>query len=140
LGKSVLQVTPEAMALLQTYPWPGNVRQLQSAVKQAILRATAPVLMMQDLPPELQQSTAVDRDNAEPVGALEQFIDKQIDLGGPHIFEDVVATVKRQLLLRALRQTDGNQVHAAKLLGITRSTLRNEIRKLGIRVDRAINT
>jgi two-component system nitrogen regulation response regulator GlnG len=113
---------------------------LQSTVKQAILRATAPVLMMQDLPPELQQSTAVDRDNAEPAGALEQFIDKQIDLGGPHVFEDVVATVKRQLLLRALRQTDGNQVHAAKLLGITRSTLRNEIRKLGIRVDRAINT
>jgi two-component system nitrogen regulation response regulator GlnG len=139
LAKSVLQITPEALAFLQDYPWPGNVRQLQSTVKQAILRATAPVLMMQDLPPELQQTAAEAPDPAEPVGDLAQFIDKQMDLGGPHVFEDIVANVKRQLLLRALRQTHGNQVHAAKLLGITRSTLRNEVRKLGISIDRAIN-
>jgi two-component system nitrogen regulation response regulator GlnG len=70
---------------------------------------------------------------------LEQFVDRQIARGGPHVFEDVVARVKRQLLLHALRQTEGNQVHAAKLLGITRGTLRNEVRKLGILIDRAIN-
>ncbi|HJS07666.1 MAG TPA: helix-turn-helix domain-containing protein, partial [Pirellulales bacterium] len=119
--------------------WPGNVRQLQSTIKQAILRATAPILMVQDLPPELQPSAAGDRDTSETADELEQFINKQIEVGGPHIFEDVVATVKRQMLLRALRQTEGNQVHAAKVLGITRGTLRNEIRKLGIVIDRAIN-
>jgi two-component system nitrogen regulation response regulator GlnG len=139
LGKSVLRITPEAMALLQDYAWPGNVRQLQSTMKQSMLRATAPVLMMQDLPPELQRSVDLAGDTAQPAGELEQYIDRQIDLGGPRVFEDVVATVKRQLLLRALRATDGNQVHAAKLLGITRSTLRNEIRKLGIVIDRSIS-
>jgi DNA-binding NtrC family response regulator len=139
LGKFVPQITPEAMALVQDYSWPGNVRQLQSTIKQAILRATAPILMVQDLPPELQPSAADDRDASETADELEQFINKQIEGGGPHIFEDVVATVKRQMLLRALRQTEGNQVHAAKVLGITRGTLRNEIRKLGIVIDRAIN-
>jgi two-component system nitrogen regulation response regulator GlnG len=94
--------------------------------------------MMQDLPPELQRQEGVAGDTVQPVSELEQYIDRQIDLGGPHVFENVVVTVKRQLLLRALRQTDGNQVHAAKLLGITRSTLRNEIRKLGIVIDRSI--
>jgi two-component system nitrogen regulation response regulator GlnG len=139
LGKSVQQITPEALALLQENPWPGNVRQLQSTVKQAVLRATAPVLMMQDLPPEIQRATPLERPSVELTGELEQFIDRQIDRGGPHLFEDVVATVKRQLLLRALRQTDGNQVHAARLLGMTRSMFRNEIRKLEIRIGRAIN-
>jgi DNA-binding protein Fis len=52
----------------------------------------------------------------------------------------VVSKVKRQLLIRVLRQSEGNQVQAAKLLGITRSTLRNEVRNLGIMIDRSISS
>jgi two-component system nitrogen regulation response regulator GlnG len=140
LDKPIKQITPEALALLRDYSWPGNVRELQSTIRQAMLRATAPVLMEQDLPPVLQQTAGVASHVDEQSGNLEQFIDRQLDIGGPHVFEDVVDAVKRQLLLRALRQTDGNQVHAAKLLGITRSTLRNEIRKLKITIDRSVSS
>jgi two-component system nitrogen regulation response regulator GlnG len=138
LDKPVQQITPEALELLQSYSWPGNVRELQSTIKQAMLRATAPILMTQDLPDALQRASTAGPVSADERTNLERFIAEQIEVGVPNLFEDVVANVKRQLVGSALRRTDGNQVHAAKLLGITRSTLRNEIRKLGIVIDRTI--
>jgi two-component system nitrogen regulation response regulator GlnG len=140
LGKPVQQITPEALTLLQAYPWPGNVRELQSTIKQAMLRATAPILMTQDLPATLQGLETPSAASTDELSVLDRFIDQQIDLGSTNVFEDVVAQVKRQMVLRALHHTAGNQVHAAKLLGITRSTLRNEIRKLGITIDRSITS
>src|SRR5262249_12902588 len=50
-GKDMDGVTPEALKLLQGYPWLGNVRELQSILKQAILQATGPVLLPENLPP-----------------------------------------------------------------------------------------
>ncbi len=143
-SKPVQQITPEAMAALEGYLWPGNVRELQSTIKQAMLRSTAPVLMTQDLPPELERGAAIEHTSTGAAATaaidLEQFVDQQIERGGAQVFDDAVANVKRLLLVRALRHSNGNQVHAAKLLGITRSTLRNEIRKLGIVVDRSVSS
>jgi two-component system nitrogen regulation response regulator GlnG len=138
LGKPVQQITPEALQVLETYAWPGNVRELESTIKQAMLRATAPVLMVQDLPPALPDSDAARGTRVAETNQLEQYIDHQVKLGGPQVFDDAVATVKRHLLVAALKLAEGNQVHAASILGITRSTLRNEIRKLGIVIDRSI--
>jgi DNA-binding NtrC family response regulator len=140
LGKPVKQITPEAMELLQNYPWPGNVRELESTVKQAMLRTTAPVLMMQDLPASIHGAESTVASGLTELPDLDRFIGEQINLGAANLYEDVVVKVKRRLVLRALRQTEGNQVHAAKLLGITRSTLRNEIRKLGITIDRSVSS
>jgi two-component system nitrogen regulation response regulator GlnG len=139
MEKSVQQITPEAIEMLEAYAWPGNVRELESAIKQALLRSTAPMLMVQDLPPALQSHSTAQIIATGKADGLEDFIDEQLKRGGELVFDDVVATVKRQLLVAALRRTDGNQVRAAKLLGITRSTLRNELRKLGIVVDRSIS-
>jgi two-component system nitrogen regulation response regulator GlnG len=139
LAKPVTQVTPEAMSILQNYDWPGNVRELQSTVKQAMLHATAPMLMMQDLPHSL---TTSERSVASPAGLpeqLDQYIRNQIGTNAPHLFDNLLAEVKTRLLRRALEHTDGNQVQAAKVLGITRSTLRNEIRNLGITIDRSVS-
>jgi two-component system nitrogen regulation response regulator GlnG len=140
LGKPVQQITPEALALLEAYSWPGNVRELESTIKQALLRATAPMIMFQDLPSALQRPEAAPTSAREAAGNLERYVDEQLRLGGEHVFDDVVDTVKRQLLTAALKRTEGNQVQAARLLGVTRSTLRNELRKLGIAVDRTINS
>jgi two-component system nitrogen regulation response regulator GlnG len=154
LNKPVQQVTPEALSILEAYPWPGNVRELESTIKQALLRATPPMLMVQDLPAALQRSagtgpvpaadgsevtSGADTVNAPAVG-LQRYVDEQLEHGGDNVFDDVVANVKRQLLVAALRRTDGNQVQAARLLGITRSILRNELRKHGIVVDRSISS
>jgi two-component system nitrogen regulation response regulator GlnG len=152
LGKTVQQITPEAMAVLEAYSWPGNVRELGGTIRQAMLRATAPTIMLQDLPPLLQQQAArgsatagpetgdIPAFEGTPPDALQLYIDEQLERGGEEIFDTVVASVKRKLLIAALRRTEGNQVQAARHLGITRSTLRNEIKKLGIVVDRSISS
>jgi two-component system nitrogen regulation response regulator GlnG len=140
LGKPVQQITPEALEILQNYSWPGNVRELQSTIKQAMLRATAPILMMQDLPAALQRSEAAHATASTEFPELDRFIDDQFGNGVENLFHDVVDKVKRQLLIRALHQSDGNQVQAAKLLGIPRSTLRNEVRNLGIIIERSVSS
>jgi two-component system, NtrC family, nitrogen regulation response regulator GlnG len=51
MGKEVVQVAPEALEVLRRYPWPGNLRELQSVLRQALLRAQGPVLLADFLPP-----------------------------------------------------------------------------------------
>jgi nitrogen regulation protein NR(I) len=144
LGKAVQSVAPEAMEVLRRYSWPGNVRELQSALKQAILQAAGPVLLSEFLPALHAISLA---DSAADVGlhvpsaadtALEPFIDEQLQAGAKDLYAAVLQRVDRLLLTRVLRHTNGNQLQAAKLLGITRGSLRTKLRELGIRIDRNI--
>jgi two-component system nitrogen regulation response regulator GlnG len=144
LGKDVQSVAPEAMDVLRRYPWPGNVRELQSVLKQAILQAAGPVLLAEFLPP-LHPVAPVDptADGAPEVAGpsetdLEQFIAAQLNAGANNLYAEVLRRVDRLLLARVLRHTHGNQVQAAKLLGITRGSLRTKLRELGIRIDRTV--
>ena len=69
LGREVREVTPEAMELLRRYPWPGNIRELQSVLKQALLRATGPVLTAESLPPAVPAHAALSQsEQTEPNG------------------------------------------------------------------------
>src|SRR6185503_8108687 len=58
LNKAVSDVSPEALELLKEYAWPGNIRQMQSVLRQAILQATGPLLLPDFLPAEIRQPTA----------------------------------------------------------------------------------
>jgi two-component system nitrogen regulation response regulator GlnG len=136
LGKGVQGVAPEAMALLRRYPWPGNVRELQSVLKQAILQAAGPVLLPEFLPPLHAAEAAADA--APPHDALEPFIDERLQAGTNDLYAEVLRRVDRLLLTRVLRHTNGNQLQAAKLLGITRGSLRTKLRDLGIRIDHRV--
>ncbi len=143
LGKEILNVSPEAMEVLRHYPWPGNVRELQSVLKQAILKAAGPVLLSEFLPAfhaiSVTESVAdVLHGPAVADAALEPFIDEQLQAGANDLYAAVLQRVDRLLLTRVLRHTNGNQLQAAKLLGITRGSLRTKLRELGIRIDRSI--
>jgi two-component system nitrogen regulation response regulator GlnG len=137
LGRDVQGVSPEALDALCRCPWPGNVRELQSVLKQALLHATGPVLLPDFLPP---LSTAPGPEPAPAEASLEQFIDEQIQAGTENLHEESVRRLERLLLTRVLQRTGGNQVQAAKMLGITRGSLRTKIRDLGIRIDRSITS
>jgi two-component system nitrogen regulation response regulator GlnG len=138
LGKKLQDISPESIEILRHFPWPGNVRQLQSVLRQAILRATGPILVPDFLPDEIRQpaNVAVAGSAAESGGAsLETFISAEIRSGSNSLYSDAVTLLERLLLTQVLRHTSGNQSRAAKILGITRGCLRNKIRQLHINID-----
>ncbi|HBI43443.1 MAG TPA: Fis family transcriptional regulator, partial [Planctomycetales bacterium] len=69
---------------------------------------------------------------------LERYIDARLALGAEDLYAEAVRRLERILLPRVLRHTNGNQLRAAKLLGITRGSLRTKLRELGLRIDHTI--
>jgi two-component system nitrogen regulation response regulator GlnG len=140
LGRDVQSVSPEAMAALRRYAWPGNIRELQSVLKQALLRATGTVLLPYFLPPLSSIAESLPAEAISAEGPLEAFIEQQVEAGAENLHEECVRRLERLLLRRVLQHTNGNQVQAAKMLGITRGSLRTKIRDLGIHIDRNISS
>jgi len=142
LGKTVTEISTAALEVLIHYPWPGNVRELQSVLKQSLLHATGEVLVPHFLPPRLLESArglGLATHAAQSVAALDSFIDNELAAGTSELYAQTLAYMERTLLTRVLRHTSGNQSRAAKLLGITRGSLRNKIRLLRITIHPAVS-
>src|SRR5207244_9320574 len=138
LGREVRAVTPEGLERLRGYPWPGNVRELQSVLKQALLKASGPVLLSAFLPEPLGGAggTAPPAPPAAEPG-METFVIRQrIGSDVRELYAETHRQVDRLLLPRVLQHTRGNQQQAALLLGIARQTLRLKLRDLGLSVAR----
>jgi two-component system nitrogen regulation response regulator GlnG len=138
LGKDVQTVAPSALEVLRQYPWPGNVRELQSALKQALLRASGSVLMPEFLPDSLTRRNGAAPAAAEDALTLGQFIDGRIAAGSEDLYAEALRRMERLLVTKVLQHTGGNQLQAAKVLGITRGSLRNKVRELGITISRTV--
>jgi two-component system nitrogen regulation response regulator GlnG len=138
LGRQVREIAPEAMERLRGYPWPGNIRELQSVLKRALLRSTGPVLVPAFLP-ELPLRPADEPATASGAGSpLEALIEQRLRDGGRDLYGEARRELDRFLLPRVLRTTGGNQLRAARALGITRRTLRVRLRELGLAVRRSV--
>ena len=141
-------MSPEALDLLRQYGWPGNVRELQSVLKQALLQGAGPILLPEFLPAFLRKESdvAAAPSSESPTAAraiddfpaLEQFIEEQLRAGADNLYESTLRRMEQLLLTRVLQQTSGNQLRAAKVLGITRGSLRSKIRDLGITIARTV--
>jgi two-component system nitrogen regulation response regulator GlnG len=137
LNKDVQSVAPEALEMLERYSWPGNVRELQSVLKQALLHATGPVL----IPDFLRAALRLEERPADNLAASadwEHFVRERLNAGSEDLYAEALASMERQVLTIVLRHTEGNQVQAARILGITRGSLRNKIRALGITIGRSV--
>jgi len=116
-SRLVRGLTPETRKLMVSYSWPGNVRQLESAIERAILLCEGDEITLDDLPAEVRQEvgpTAEGTFKLPPEGIN---------------FEDV----ERNLITQAMEQTDYNITKAAKLLGLTFRTLQYRLEKFGIK-------
>jgi two-component system nitrogen regulation response regulator GlnG len=136
LGRAVHEVAPEALALLQAYPWPGNVRELQSVLKQSILQMRGAVLLAECLPANLAAAPAA------PEGGgfdWDRFVAGRIATGTENLYDECLARMEWEVLVRVLRHTGGNQLQAARILGITRGNLRTKIRAHGITIARSVS-
>ncbi len=138
LGKPVSDVPPETLDLLRRYDWPGNVRELQSALKQALLQMRGSVLLPEFLPAAVRTPPPAAEAGDAAGGELDRFIQDRIAAGSEDLYAECLGQMERRLLTRVLQHTGGNQVQAARILGITRGSLRTKIRALNITIGRAI--
>jgi two-component system nitrogen regulation response regulator GlnG len=137
LDKPMPAVPPETVAALRQYDWPGNVRELQSALKQALLQMRGTVLLPEFLP-AVVRTPGPATPAADVGGELDQFIHDRIAAGSEDLYAECLTLLERRLLTRVLQHTGGNQVQAARILGITRGSLRTKIRALNITIGRAV--
>jgi len=142
LDRHVQSVSPEAMEILKRHSWPGNVRELQSAVKYALVHTVGHTLSPDCLPPHLlQTSSPMELLAAEQSVdlAVARMVQETLHRKCGNIYHQVQAAVDRVLLSEVLQHVKGNQVEAADLLGISRTTLRSKLRSLGLVVEKQVN-
>jgi DNA-binding NtrC family response regulator len=130
IGKSVRSVEPEVMDKLKEYSWPGNVRELENCIKRSVLAAHGETLSVHDLemqsPNNRERRRAPDLEQALRTQAIEMVKHPEKYGGAGEIYECLVDNASYAIVKAALDATNGNQVAAAKLLGINRSTLRKK--------------
>ena len=133
-------IAPVALKALEKYHWPGNVRELENVIRRALVMAKGDAILLTDLPSEVNGQTPSGGSGAPmPVPIGEAGASDVTNLAR-QLFQwarrepkfKIIPAVERELVIQALKETEGNQVHAAKLLGITRATLRKRVEKFGI--------
>jgi DNA-binding NtrC family response regulator len=103
------RVSEDAMARLVAYDWPGNVRELENAVERAIALGSGPIMHVGDLPTNLQHSNGERLLHGDELLPLEEL--------------------ERRAILRALRESGGDKLAAARLLGIGKTTLYRKLKQ-----------
>jgi two-component system nitrogen regulation response regulator GlnG len=139
LGERV--IAPEAIDRLVGYEWPGNVRELENVIQRAMVMASGGVIVPEHLPIGPVSAAA----GVEADASLEEIIEKKMiecvrGLRGhtsANLHSLMVGLVEKPLLRAVMRETKGNQVRAAQLLGINRNTLRKKLKEHGIDPDAA---
>ena len=132
-------IAAAAIKLLEKYHWPGNVRELENAIRRAHVMSKTDAILPSDMPPEISGAAtgvaappatiATGDTTASDAATLARQL-FQIAKRDPKL--KIIPAVERELVIQALKETGDNQVNAAKLLGITRATLRKRIEKFGI--------
>jgi two-component system nitrogen regulation response regulator GlnG len=140
LGREVREVSPQALERLRKYSWPGNLRELQSVLKQALLQASGSTLLPAFLPEFVGEPGSLDAGTRSTPHdlSLDAFIELSVGSESDAIYAETHRQVDRLLLARVLEDTGGNQHQAARRLGIARETLRRRLRELGLQVTRQL--
>jgi two-component system, NtrC family, response regulator AtoC len=128
LKKQIVSISPEAVAELVGYNWPGNIRELENLMERTILFCEGPEIRVSDLPPEIvgaapaPASAAAGEGEPRPAaGSLKEAVRAETE------------RVERELIQRALDATGGNVTQAARKLKISRKSLQTKMKELGLR-------
>jgi transcriptional regulator of acetoin/glycerol metabolism len=119
------------------YPWPGNVRELKSALEFAFVIAEDGLIDLDQLPPNIARtewrSNQLNQRFKKSNGHIDHLLTQPLT---PHSVENT----EKKALIEALRQTNGNQSQAARILGINRVTVWNRMKKYGIDLTKVLTT
>jgi two-component system response regulator HydG len=114
--KELFDISPGAMSLLEAFPWPGNIRQMENAVQQAVLVSNGPELLSEHLPQPIRDHTPV----AETNGHHKQADDS---------LKQSIDTVERNLIMKTLEKHGNSRARAAQALNISRVTLYKKMKR-----------
>jgi Nif-specific regulatory protein len=114
-NRKVLGISPETQKLLQAYEWPGNVRELENAIERAIVMGTTQDILPEDLPEAILEAKAL-----------------EISASGTGYHESV-SERKKQLIIEAMKKSEGSFTAAAKLLGLHPNYLHRLVRNLNLK-------
>jgi len=117
-GKQIREISPETIARLVSYDWPGNIRQLESVIERAVLFCSGTELLPNCLPEEFQDSASSSTFVIPPLLPMEE--------------------IERQAIMQTLERTHGNIKKTAQILRFPRPTFYRKLKKLGIKVERPV--
>ena len=126
-GKAVTGIEADALEVLKSYQWPGNLRELRNCLERTVVVTEGPHVKTRDLPDYLSNlSGAYAPDSSEELAPTGDY---------RRLISEYQNEYLRKVLLGALRQSNGNRAAAARLLNISRKTLYNRMRELNIRYE-----
>ena len=153
LGKPLTHIEDEALAVLERYSWPGNIRELENVIERAVVMAEGAILAKRDLPPDVISGAHGRQEFARPLPLVSPSVLADRNLPGPlsgkaspvspqrHDGPEPpaskkprrkLADVERQELQAVLEECGGNKSLAAQILGIPRSTLFSKLKRHGL--------
>ena len=130
LGSSPKSLDAEAMETLQTFNWPGNVRQLVNAARRLTVTAPGNVISTQDIPGDLGGEESSQRAAKEWTRVLAAWAERQLRNSEEPLLEKAIPEFEKTLIETAMAQTNGHRQEAAKLLGWGRNTLARKMKAL----------
>ena len=126
LNRNVERVTDGALASLGRYLWPGNIRELENVMERAVLFAEGGVVTEDELPDAIREPESTSKPPTTamakaPIGPLKEIVRQHTE------------SLEKDLITRALEETSGNVTKAARRLEISRKSLQNKMKELGLR-------
>jgi DNA-binding NtrC family response regulator len=123
-GEQPKQIAPEAMEILLSYHWPGNIRELENAVERACVTSRDNLIIPENLPPELSAPYT-------PKQPLHIDLNKPL----PEVLRESVVHIEQQYIRKALKKTRGNVGRCARLCGLSRRSMSSKIAEY--KIDKA---
>ena len=145
-GTHISKFSPDAITAILTYDWPGNVRELENAIKASLLVARGTIFKAEFLPEHIRKTThpplpgnqtATKHPNDHTLQMIQDVLLDTSQHG--QVRQVILDTVDKQLITAALNQSQGQLQQTAKRLGISRTTLRQRMSKLGISLTLSVS-
>jgi two-component system nitrogen regulation response regulator GlnG len=132
LGVEPKTLSPDAMAVLSTFDWPGNVRQIVNTCRRLTVTAPGREIKSEDIPADLGGTPGPARLQDEWTRQLTSWAEKRLASGDIPLLDDAMPEFERTLIRAALRKAEGGRQEAARLLGWGRNTLTRKLKELAM--------